>query len=59
MKTMMKAVRYHDYSGPEVLCYEDTPNPIFGSSRCSMMNGYYLSLRWTWQFIDYALQKGV
>jgi NADPH:quinone reductase-like Zn-dependent oxidoreductase len=24
---MMKAVRYHDYGGPEVLCYEDAPIP--------------------------------
>lgn len=23
----MKAVRYHDYGGPEVLCYEDAPIP--------------------------------
>jgi len=23
----MKAVRYHDYGGPEVLCYEDAPVP--------------------------------
>lgn len=23
----MKAVRYHDYGGPEVLCYEDVPIP--------------------------------
>lgn len=23
----MKAVRYHDYGGPEVLCYEDAPTP--------------------------------
>jgi len=24
---MVKAVRYHDYGGPEVLCYEDAPIP--------------------------------
>ncbi len=24
---MMEAVRIHDYGGPEVLCYEDTPIP--------------------------------
>jgi NADPH:quinone reductase-like Zn-dependent oxidoreductase len=23
----MKAVRYHDYGGPDVLCYEDAPIP--------------------------------
>jgi NADPH:quinone reductase-like Zn-dependent oxidoreductase len=27
MKETMKAVRYHDYGGPEVLCYEDAPIP--------------------------------
>ena len=26
----MKAVRYHDYGGPEVLCYEDVPIPKAG-----------------------------
>ncbi|MBN1249214.1 MAG: alcohol dehydrogenase catalytic domain-containing protein, partial [Anaerolineae bacterium] len=27
MQRTMKAVRYHDYGGPEVLCYEDAPIP--------------------------------
>jgi len=24
---MMKAIRIHDYGGPEVLCYEEAPTP--------------------------------
>jgi len=31
MKGTMKAVRIHDYGGPEVLCYEDAPIPEPGS----------------------------
>jgi NADPH:quinone reductase-like Zn-dependent oxidoreductase len=30
---MMKAVRYHDYGGPEVLCCEDAPTPRPGPDR--------------------------
>jgi len=29
---MMKAVRFHDYGGPEVLCHEDAPIPEPGQS---------------------------
>lgn len=28
MNDMMKAVRLHEFGGPEVLCYEDAPRPI-------------------------------
>ena len=27
----MKAVRFHEYGGPEVLHYEDAPDPVRGS----------------------------
>ena len=30
----MKAVRFHEYGGPEVLKYEDAPDPVRGPSRC-------------------------
>ena len=26
----MKAVQFHNYSGPEVLVYEDAPRPVAG-----------------------------
>lgn len=31
MSAFMKAVRLHDFGGPEVLTYEEVPRPLFGS----------------------------
>lgn len=31
MSAFMKAVRLHEFGGPEVLAYEDVPRPLFGS----------------------------
>lgn len=31
MSAFMKAVRFHEFGGPEVLTYEDVPRPLFGT----------------------------
>ena len=30
----MKAIRIHEDGGPEVLRYEDVPDPVWGLARC-------------------------